>query len=102
MTVNEFRLGKDSLWKPWTTYNPNCRNSIAIHPPAPTEPLGELIQHYTNTLCSAQKQSNLTTSLLQDIPIFNEHDTTHLEDWLVDMETAADLIAESRTKLAQA
>ena len=26
----------------------------------------------------------------------------HLEDWLVDIETAADLTAESRTKLAQA
>ena len=61
-----------------------------------------MIQHYTNTLCSAQKQTNLTTSLLQDIPIFNEHDTTHLEDWLVDIETAADLTVESRTKFAQA
>ena len=30
--------------------------------------------------------------------IFNGHDTTHLEDWLVDIETAA----ESRTKLALA
>ena len=40
--------------------------------------------------------------MLQDIPVFNGHDTTHLEDWLVDIETAADLTAESRTKLAQA
>ena len=55
-----------------------------------------------NTLCSAQKQTNLTTTLLQDIPVFNGHDTTHLEDWLVDIEIAADLSAESRTKLAQA
>ena len=54
-----------------------------------------------NTLCSAQKQTNLTTSLVQDIPPFNEHYTTLLEDWLVDIETAADLTAESRTKLAQ-
>ena len=29
--------------------------SIALHPPAPTEPLGEVIRHYTNTLCSAKK-----------------------------------------------
>ena len=50
----------------------------------------------------SQKQTNLTTSLLQDIPVFNGHDTTHLEDWLVDIETAADLTAECRTKLAQA
>ena len=55
-----------------------------------------------NTLCSAQKQTNLTPSLLQDIPVFNGHDTTHLEDWLVDIEAAADLTAENRTKLAQA
>ena len=44
--------------------------SIALHPPAPTESLGEMIQHYMNTLCSAQKQTNLTTSFLQDIPVF--------------------------------
>ena len=76
--------------------------SIALHPPAPTEPLGEVIRHCMNTLCSAKKQTNLTSSLLQDIPVFNGHDTTHPEDWLVDIETAADLTAESRTKLVQA
>ena len=65
-------------------------------------PLGEVIRHYTNTLCSAPKQTNLTNSLLQDISVFNGHDITQLEDWLVDIETAADLTAESRTKLAQA
>ena len=43
----------------------------------------------------------MTNSLLQDIPVFNGHDTTYLEDWLVDIETAADLTAESRNKLAQ-
>ena len=78
------------------------RLSISLNPPAPTEPFGEVIWHYTNTLCSAQKQTNLTNSLLQDIPIFNGHDTMHLEDCLVDIETLADLTAESRTKLAQA
>ena len=61
-----------------------------------------MIKHYTNILCSAQKQTNLTNSLLQDISVFNGHDATQLEDWLVDIETAADLTAESRTKLAQA
>ena len=73
-----------------------------LHPPATTEPLGEVIQHYTNTLCSAKKQTNLTTSLIQDIPVCNGHDATHLEDWLVDIEMAADLTAEGRTKHAQA
>ena len=74
--------------------------SIALHSPAPTEPLGEVIQHYMNTRCSAKKQTNLTTSLLQDVPVFNGLDTTYVEDWLVDIETAGDLTAESRTKLA--
>ena len=61
-----------------------------------------MLKHYTNTLCSAQKQTNLTNCLLQDILVFNGHDTTQLEDWVVDIETAADLTAESRTKLAHA
>ena len=55
-----------------------------------------------NILCSAQKQTNLTSSFLRDIPVLNGHDTTHLEDWLVEIKTAADLTAKSRTKLAQA
>ena len=78
------------------------RLSILLNPPAPTESLGEVIRHYTNTLCVAQKQTNLTNSLLQDISVFNGHVAIQLEDWLADIETAADLKAESRTKLAQA
>ena len=78
--------------------------SIAIHhpqPPAPAKPFGEVLHQYTDTLCSTQKQSNLTNSLMQDIPGFNEHDSTKLDDWLIDIETAADLISESRTRLAK-
>ena len=78
--------------------------SIAIHqlhPPAPAEPCREVIQQYMDTLCTTQKQSNLTNALLQDIPVFNEHDSTKLEDWLTDIETAADLTSESRTQLAK-
>ena len=74
--------------------------SIAIHqpqPPAPAEPLGEVVQQYTDTLCS-----NLTNSLQQDIPVFNEHDSIKLEDWLTDIETAADLTSQSRARLAKA
>ena len=47
------------------------------------------------------KQTNFTNHLIQDITIFNGNNATQLEDWLVDIETAADLSAESRTKLAQ-
>ena len=51
--------------------------SIALHPPpppTPTEPFGDVIHQYTNTLCTTQKQTNLTNSLLQDIAVFNEYD----------------------------
>ena len=40
-------------------------------------------------------------SLLQDIAVFNEHDSTKLEDWLMDIEMAADLTSESRARLAR-
>ena len=54
------------------------------------------------TLCSVQKQTNFSNILIQEIPIFNGNDSMQLEDWLVDIKTAADLTAESRTKLVQA
>ena len=76
--------------------------SILLNPPTHTEPLGEVLKHYTKTLCLAQKQTNFANSLLQDISIFTGHDTTPLEDWLIDIKTAADLTFESRTNLAQA
>ena len=47
--------------------------SIAIHqsqPPTLAEPLGEVIQQYTDTLCSIQKQSNLINSLLHEYTYF--------------------------------
>ena len=40
-------------------------------------------------------------TLLQDITIFNCSDSSQLEDWVIDLETAADLTSERRTKLAQ-
>ena len=44
----------------------------------------------------------LESSLLQDIPILNRQDSSQLEDWLTDIETASELTGESRTKLVQA
>ena len=79
--------------------------SKAIHqpqPPASAEPLGEAIWQYMDTLCTMQKQSNLMNSLLQDIPVFNKHDSTMLEDWLTDIEMAADLTSENRARHAKA
>ena len=81
--------------------------SLALQPQPPstptlTEPFGEVICQYTDTLYTTQKQTNLTNSLLQDITVFNEYDSTKLEDWLMDIETAADLTNESQVKLAKA
>ena len=78
------------------------RLSIALHPSAPPEPLDDIFKQYMDTLCSAQKQTNFPNTLIQGIPIFNGNDSTQLEDWLVDIESASDLSAESRTKLVQA
>ena len=62
----------------------------------------KVIQQYTNTLCTTQKWSNLRNSLLQDTAVFNEHNFTKLEEWLTDIETVADIMNESRPKLAKA
>ena len=55
--------------------------SLALQPPpspTPTEPLREVIHYYMDTLCTTQMQTNLTNSLLQDIAVFNEHDSTNI------------------------
>ena len=61
-----------------------------------------VLDRYTETLCTAQKKTSLESSLLQDIPILNGQDSSQLEDWLMDIETASELTGEGRTKLAQA
>ena len=76
--------------------------SISLHASAPPESLEEVLKHYMDIICSAQKQTNFTNTLMQDITICNGNNATHLENWLMDIETAANLSAESRTKLAQA
>ena len=45
---------------------------------------------------------SLENSLLQDISILNGNDSSQLEEWLTDIETASELTGEGRTKLAQA
>ena len=78
--------------------------SIALHqppPPTPAEPFGEVVWQYTDTLCTMQKESILTNSLLHDIAVFNKPDSTKLEDWLTDIEMAADLTRENRARLVK-
>ena len=67
-----------------------------------SEPIEEVSDKYTDTLCNAQKKTSLESSLLQDIPTLNGNDSSQLEDWLTDIEAASELMGESRTKLAQA
>ena len=74
--------------------------TLTLHPPS--EPIEEVLDKYTDTLCNAQKKTSLESSLLQDIPILNGQDSSPLEDWLRDIETTSELTGESRTKLAQA
>ena len=74
--------------------------TITLHPPS--EPIEEVLDKYTDTLCNAQKKTSLESSLLQDIPTLNGQDSSQLEDWLTNIETASELTGESRTKLAQA
>ena len=69
---------------------------------SPSEPIGEVLDKYTDTLCNAQMKTCLESSLLQDIPILNGNDSSQLQDWLIYIETASDLMGESSTKLAQA
>ena len=73
-----------------------------LSPSALPEPLDDVLQQYTETLCTTKKKTNFTHTLFQDIPTFNGSDSMQLEDWLVDIETTANLTDESRTKLAQA
>ena len=65
------------------------------------DPIENVLDRYTETLCTAQKKMSLESSLLQDIPILNGEDSSQLENWLMDIETASELTGESRTKLAQ-
>ena len=56
---------------------------------------------HMDTLYATQRESNLTTTMLQDIPTFDGQDSK-LEDWLIDIETAGDILTESHTHLAKA
>ena len=77
-------------------------NQLTLTLCPPSEPTEEVLDKHTDTLCNAQKKTSLESSLLQDIPILNGQDSSQLEDWLTDIETASELTGESRTKLTQA
>ena len=57
--------------------------------------------NHSHTLCATQLQMNLTTSLLHDMPTFDGWDTSKLEEWISDIEAAADILKESCAHLAK-
>ena len=63
-------------------------NQLAITLCPAMEPIGEVLNKYTNTLYTTQKKTSLECSLIQDIPILNRNDSSHLEDCLTDIKTA--------------
>ena len=62
-------------------------NQLAITICPSMEPIGEVLNKYTYTLCNAQKKTSLENSLLQDITILNGNDSSQLEGWLTDIES---------------
>ena len=54
-------------------------NQLAITLCPSTEPIGDILNKYTDTLCNAQKKTSLENLLLQDIPILNGNDPSQLE-----------------------
>ena len=71
------------------------RLTLTLHPSALLEPLDEVLQQYTDTLCTAQKKMSFVNTLLQDITIFNGNNSSQLEDWLIDIETK---LAQAKSK----
>ena len=66
------------------------------------EAVHKTMQAYTDTLHATQRKSNLTTTMLQDIPTFDSQDSSKLEDWFMNIETTADILTENHTCLAEA
>ena len=60
------------------------------------------MQVYTDTLHANQIKLNLTMTMLQDIATLDGHNSSKLDDGFMDIETAADILTESHTCLAEA
>ena len=60
------------------------------------------MQSYIGTLHPTQRESNLTITMLQDIPTFDGQESSKLEDWFMDIKTTADILTECNTCLDEA
>ena len=76
---------------------------MLIPVPQPSKELiHKTIHTYKDTLHTTQGESKLTATILQDIPTFDRKDSSKLDDWFIDIETAADILTESHTCLSEA
>ena len=113
MQLKELTNKLDQLWhkvkaaKNQPTDTINClecelhRLSLALQPSAPPEPLDEVLQQYTETLCTAQKK----TTCKYPASRYNnlQWKWFHTVRWLVNRyRNCHQSSSESRTKLAQA
>ena len=71
-------------------------------PQSSEEPVHKTMQAYMDTLHATHRKSNLTLNMLQDITTFDRQDSSKLEDWFMDIETATDILTESCMCLAEA
>ena len=69
-------------------------NQLTLTVWPPSEPIEEVLDKYTDTLCNAQKKTPLESSFFRDIPTLNGQDSSQLEDWITDIETASELTGE--------
>ena len=60
------------------------------------------MQTYIDILHATEREANLTMSLFQNIPTFDQQDSSKLADCLTDLETVADIVSESHTCLVEA
>ena len=60
------------------------------------------VQAYMDTLHARQGESNLTMTMLHDIPTFDGQDSSKLENWFMHIETATDFLTERCTCLTKA
>ena len=52
------------------------------------DPIENVLDRYTETLCTAQKKTSLESSLVTRYPHIKWTDSSQLEDWFMDTETS--------------
>ena len=71
-------------------------------PQSNEEKVHRTMQAYTDSLHATQRESDLTVTMLQDIPTFDGLDSSKLQDWFMDIETDVDILTKSHICLAEA